>query len=124
MIHSYVKAMRQYATFSGRAARPEYWYFVLTVFLATLVLVAIDAALGTLDAQTRIGLFSGIWGAAHIIPGLAVSVRRLHDIDRTGWWVLLAAIPLGNIVLLVFHCQGGTPGPNRFGLPPVPPQRV
>jgi uncharacterized membrane protein YhaH (DUF805 family) len=117
MLISYLNAMRRYATFSGRAGRSEYWFFVLTVSLGTMVLLAIDAVTGTYSPSYFIGLLSGVWGAAHIIPGLAVSVRRLHDIDRSGWWLLLGGIPIGNLVLLVFHCLRGTPGPNRFGPP-------
>jgi uncharacterized membrane protein YhaH (DUF805 family) len=64
-------------------------------------------------------LLSSIFSLAVLVPSIAVSVRRLHDIDRTGWWVLIGLVPLvGWIVLLVFHVQDGTPGPNRFGPDP------
>ncbi len=68
---------------------------------------------------------SGIYSLAVLIPSIAVSVRRLHDIDRTGWWLLIALVPLvGAIVLIVFHVLDGTPGPNRYGPNPKTAPRV
>jgi uncharacterized membrane protein YhaH (DUF805 family) len=95
----------------------EYWYFVLFNILVSIVLGVIDALLfGTLDSYVGVGLLSGIYGLAILIPSLAVSVRRLHDIDRSGWWILIALVPLiGTIVLLVFALLEGTPGNNRYG---------
>ena len=102
-----------YVNFSDRAIRSEYWYWVLFVCLAEVVTSIIDYAIGF---QVTTGLF----GLAVILPGLAVSVRRLHDLDRTGWWLLLAFIPLiGSIILIVWFCTRGTPGPNRFGPDPL-----
>ena len=76
----------------------------------------IDAFLGTYSSARSIGLLSGIYGLAVLIPTLAVTVRRLHDIDRTGWWILINLVPLiGTIVLLVFCVMDGTPGNNRYG---------
>jgi uncharacterized membrane protein YhaH (DUF805 family) len=95
----------------------EYWYFVLFNILVSIVLAGIDGLLfGTLDSGMGVGLLSGIYGLAILIPSLAVSVRRLHDIDRSGWWILIALVPLiGTIVLLVFALLEGTAGPNRYG---------
>ncbi len=102
-----------YVNFSDRAIRSEYWYWVLFVCLAEVVTSIIDYAIGF---QVTTGLF----GLAVILPGLAVSVRRLHDLDRTGWWLLLGFIPLiGSIILIVWFCTRGTPGPNRFGPDPL-----
>lgn len=76
----------------------------------------IDGLIGTYHRSTGAGLLSTIFSLAILIPSIAVSVRRLHDIDRTGWWVLISLVPLiGWIVLLVFHVQDSTPGPNRYG---------
>ena len=112
----YIEALKKYAVFSGRSRRKEYWYFVLFSLIVSLVLSAIDALLGTFSSSTNVGLLGGIYGLAIIIPSIAVSVRRLHDIDRTGWWVLISLVPvIGTIVLLVFAALEGTPGENRFG---------
>lgn len=101
----------QYATFSGRARRAEYWWF----FLFNLLIATILAAM----SETVSGLFS----LATLLPALAVSVRRLHDIDRSGWWLLLIFVPLiGPIVLLVWSLTKGATGPNRFGEDPKLPQ--
>ena len=112
----YLQALKKYAVFGGRSRRKEYWYFVLFSLIVSLVLSAVDALLGTLSSYTNVGLLGGIYGLAIIIPTIAVSVRRLHDIDRTGWWVLISLVPvIGTIVLLVFAVLEGTPGQNRFG---------
>jgi uncharacterized membrane protein YhaH (DUF805 family) len=112
----YLQALKKYAVFSGRSRRMEYWYFVLFNIIVSIVLGAIDGLLGTLGSGMGAGLLSGIYGLAILIPSLAVTVRRLHDIDRTGWWILIALVPLiGTIVLLVFALLEGTPGTNRHG---------
>ncbi len=112
----FIEALKKYAVFSGRSRRKEYWYFVLFVVIISIVLGMIDGLLGTYHRSTGAGLLSSIFSLAVLIPSIAVSVRRLHDIDRTGWWVLISLVPLvGWIVLLVFHLQDSTPGPNRYG---------
>ena len=104
----------KYATFDGRAARPEYWYFVLLLFLVSAAASLIDAAVGS-----SVGVIEGLWHLATIVPSIAVTARRLHDTDRSGWWQLLAFIPIvGWIILIVWMATAGTPGPNRFGPPP------
>ena len=115
----YLEVLKNYAVFSGRSRRKEYWYFVLCNVIVSLVLSGLDALLGTFSSSANLGLLSGIYALAIIIPTLAVSVRRLHDIDRTGWWVLIHLVPvIGSIVLLVFAVLDGTPGENRFGSNP------
>jgi uncharacterized membrane protein YhaH (DUF805 family) len=113
----YLQALKKYAVFSGRSRRMEYWYFVLFNIIVSIVLGAIDGLLlGTLDSGMGVGLLSGIYSLAVLIPTLAVTVRRLHDIDRSGWWILIGLVPLiGVIVLLVFALLDGTPGDNRYG---------
>ncbi|MCB1388821.1 MAG: DUF805 domain-containing protein [Rhodobacteraceae bacterium] len=103
----------RYFTFSGRAPRAEYWYWVLFVLLVSVVLAVVDLALmGPGRGQPLSALFS----LAVLFPGLAVSVRRLHDIGRSGWWVLIAIIPLvGAILLLVWFARESDPGDNEFG---------
>jgi uncharacterized membrane protein YhaH (DUF805 family) len=113
----YLEALKKYAVFSGRSRRMEYWYFVLFNIIVSIVLGVIDGLLlGTLDSGMGAGLLSGIYSLAVLIPTLAVTVRRLHDIDRSGWWILIALVPLiGVIVLLVFALLEGTPGDNQYG---------
>ena len=102
----------KYATFSGRARRSEYWWFYLAYFLVAVVATIIDGILGVTILEVILVL-------AVLIPGLAVSVRRLHDVGRSGWWLLIGLIPLvGAIVLLVFACQDSQAGPNRWGPSP------
>ncbi len=110
---SFVEAIQSgfqnYVNFNGRSLRSAYWFWVLFAIIVNVVSYAIDYALG-------ISLINPLSSLALLLPGIAVSVRRLHDIDRTGWWLLLGFIPLvGAIILIVWFCQAGTPGPNRFG---------
>lgn len=107
---------RNYVTFSGRAARSEFWYWTLFVFLATLVAGILDGAVFH-DMQT--GPLQAIVSLLLLLPGIAVSVRRLHDLDRTGWWLLLMFTLIGIILLLIWDCMKGTTGSNRFGPDPL-----
>ncbi|MEC7488240.1 MAG: DUF805 domain-containing protein [Pseudomonadota bacterium] len=103
----------KYATFTGRARRQEFWMFVLAYIIVYLLAIVIDMAAG-------LYVVTGILGLALLIPTIAVTVRRLHDINRTGWWILIYFVPLiGAIVMLVFCCLKGTAGENRFGEDPV-----
>jgi uncharacterized membrane protein YhaH (DUF805 family) len=112
----YIEALKKYAVFGGRSRRMEYWSFVLFNFVVFVVLAGIDALLGTFSSASGVGLLSGIYLLATLVPILALSVRRLHDIDRSGWWVLTYLLPLiGPLVLLVFAVLDGTPGDNRYG---------
>jgi uncharacterized membrane protein YhaH (DUF805 family) len=115
MIEAVKAVFSNYATFSGRARRAEYWWFVLFSLIVSIVL-----ALLTGDPSSGTGLIGAIWSLATFIPSIAVGVRRLHDIDRTGWWLLICFIPLiGWIVLIVFFATRGQIGPNRFGADPI-----
>jgi uncharacterized membrane protein YhaH (DUF805 family) len=112
----YIEALKKYAVFGGRSRRREYWYFVLFTAIINGVLSIIDGVIGTLSSSANIGLLSGIYSLAVLVPSIAVSIRRLHDTDRSGWWVLIALIPIiGAIVLIVFLIQDSTPGSNRYG---------
>lgn len=98
-----------YVNFSDRACRSEYWYWVLFIIIGTIVTYIIDAVIG-------VRITSTIFSLGSILPALAVAVRRLHDLDRSGWWIFLGLIPLvGAIILLIWYCSKGTDGPNRFG---------
>jgi uncharacterized membrane protein YhaH (DUF805 family) len=110
----------QYVGFSGRARRSEYWWFVVFSILVNVVTTLLDNVLGTTmgsdDALYNAGIIGTIAGLALLLPSLALAVRRLHDTDRTGWWLLIVLVPfLGAIVLLVFFVLDSTPGANRFG---------
>jgi uncharacterized membrane protein YhaH (DUF805 family) len=112
----YLEVLRKYAVFTGRARRMEYWMFVLVTVIITLLLTMIDGALGLYDVEAGVGVLSGIYGLAVLVPSIAVGVRRLHDTDRSGWWLLLGLIPLlGAIALIVLLALDGTPGDNRYG---------
>ena len=114
--------LSKYATFSGRASRGEYWWWVLALVLLNIALQIVDGAvvaplLGFEAFDDDAGNPLGMLGALLLLlPNLAVSVRRLHDTDRNGWWILLGMIPLvGTLVLLFFFIQPGTDSENRFG---------
>jgi uncharacterized membrane protein YhaH (DUF805 family) len=126
---NFVDAVRSgfnnYANFSGRALRSEYWWWVVFVWIASAVANIIDRALGWRVYETTVngiqqgsGPIAAIVGLALIIPGLAVLVRRLHDTDHSGWWFWLVIIPIiGWIVLIFFLASSGTPGTNKYGPP-------
>jgi uncharacterized membrane protein YhaH (DUF805 family) len=122
----YLKVLKQYADFSGRARRTEFWMFTLFSILASIVLGLVDALIGTASIVSTgssfvysPGLLGGLYGLAVLIPTLAVTVRRLHDQDKSGWFILLGLIPIvGGIIVLVFMCLEGTRGANRFGPDP------
>ncbi|RUO30389.1 DUF805 domain-containing protein [Aliidiomarina soli] len=115
----YLKVLQQYAVFQGRARRKEYWMFVLFNLIVSIILGFIDAGIGTFNAETGLGLLSGVYALAIFIPSLAVLVRRLHDTGRSGWWILIAFIPLiGAIVLLIFLVQDSKPEDNKYGSNP------
>lgn len=115
----YLEVLKKYARFDGRAGQKEYWYFSLFSFIIIVVLSVIDMMTGTFNVNVGLGLLSGIYTLAVLIPSIAVSVRRLHDTDRSGGWFLINAIPLiGVIVFLIFTAQDGTPGDNQYGSNP------
>jgi len=112
----YTKVLKNYAVFGGRAQRAEYWFFVLFNTIVSILLLAVDGVIGTFDAQAGVGLLYAVYTLAVLIPSLAVSVRRLHDIGKSGWWLLLLLVPfIGPIVLLVFFVLDSQPGVNAYG---------
>jgi uncharacterized membrane protein YhaH (DUF805 family) len=113
---------RKYAVFSGRASRREYWWWAVFAFLVWFLAFLLDVMFfpGSIRSDAYLGLLSGIAGVVLFLPNLAAAVRRLHDTDRSGWWWLIALIPIiGAIVLVVFLASSGTRGVNRFGPPPA-----
>ena len=116
----YLHVLKNYAVFSGRARRKEYWMFVLFNLIFAIVAMILDNVLGlTISKDVRYGPFYIVYALATFIPGLAVLVRRLHDIGKSGWYVLLAPIPcIGGIILLVFAATAGDVGENEYGTDP------
>jgi uncharacterized membrane protein YhaH (DUF805 family) len=106
----YLQVLRKYVDFTGRARRTEYWMFFLFNLIISFALGIVEALFG------GPGILGAIYGLAVLLPSLAVSVRRLHDTGRSGWWLLIGLVPLvGLVVLLVFAVQEGQPGDNAFG---------
>lgn len=115
----YVKCLKQYADFSGRARRKEYWMFVLFNVLISIALSIVDGVLGFSAEASSIGILGGIYSLAVLIPGIAVCVRRLHDVGKSGWYYLLFLIPIiGAIILLVWFCTEGERSTNAWGEDP------
>ena len=112
----------RYFDFQGRSRRAEYWFTYLFLMIVVLVAYAAMFAFAGGDSSgAMFGLIAGVLGLfylAIIIPSIAIAVRRLHDTDRSGWWLLIGIIPFGGIVLLVFFCMAGTVGPNKYGPDP------
>lgn len=107
----FIGAIKKYATFSGRARRKEYWMFILFYMIFYIVLAVLDGLIGTI-------LLSTVFSLLLLIPSISVAARRLHDTGRTGWWQLIAFIPLiGVIVLIVFLVQDSH-DENQYGLNP------
>lgn len=109
----YLEVLKKYAVFNGRARRKEYWMFVLFNVIIGFVLGFIEGLFG------GPGIIGLLYSLAVLIPGIAVAVRRLHDTGRSGWWFLIAFVPIiGAIVLLVFMVQDSEPGQNQYGVNP------
>lgn len=116
------KCLSNYVTFSGRAQRSEYWWFVLFIVLISVAAAILDNLLGLTFNADGDGPIQSIVALAIFLPSISVAVRRLHDIDRSGWWWWIILIPIvGFIVFVVFACTKGTEGPNRFGPDPLRP---
>jgi uncharacterized membrane protein YhaH (DUF805 family) len=116
MLEWYLKVVKEnYANFEGRARRSEYWYFALVNIIISVILGVIDSVIG-------ISVLGGIYSLAVLVPSIAVGVRRMHDIGKSGWYLLVALIPIaGFIWLLVLLCKEGDTGPNEYGADPKNP---
>ena len=127
---SFTEAVRtvlsKYATFTGRAPRSEYWWFALFVFLLSIPVSIVDQtlvapALGYESfAESTPQILSGLMSLALLLPGLRVAVRRMHDLEKSGWWILIVLIPiLGVLIMIYWFVQRGTAGPNAYGPDPL-----
>jgi uncharacterized membrane protein YhaH (DUF805 family) len=136
--------LRKYAEFTGRARRKEYWSFVLLILVAAIAISLVEGALGLSGMVGPYGPLSALLLLGTLVPGIAVGIRRLHDTNRSGWWLLVGYGPMclsmlvmfggiqnlglagilsvvgmiGGIVLLVFMVLEGTRGPNQYGPDP------
>ena len=118
----YHEVVRKYAVFGGRARRMEYWFFNLINLVIVILLAFIDWTAGWVfisSAGERYGTLTSVYNIAILIPALAVTIRRLHDTGRSGWWVLINFIPLiGLILIIVFLAEKGEHGVNEYGPDP------
>ncbi|MEI7573291.1 MAG: DUF805 domain-containing protein [Phenylobacterium sp.] len=121
MLEAVTAVLRKYADFNGRARRSEYWWFELAYFLSLILLGAIGKILTSPNFQNYVlGTLAAIIILGALVPMLAVEVRRLHDIDKSGWNILWFSIPIvGFIVRIIWLCRRGTVGDNRFGHDPL-----
>ena len=112
----YIAALKKYAVFSGRARRKEYWYFALFNMIFCFILVFIDVFTGLFHEQVGFGVLSTLYMLATLLPSLGVTVRRLHDTGRSGWWILISLVPfIGGLILLIFTLLDSKPGENQYG---------
>lgn len=118
----YLMALKKYSVFEGRASRKEYWYFTLVNSLIIIFIQFSEEMLRdpspnptTFLAAEIFMLISYVYILAMVLPLIAVGMRRLHDIDRSGWWLLLNLVPGGALVLIVFACLDSKPGTNEYG---------
>jgi uncharacterized membrane protein YhaH (DUF805 family) len=98
----------KYVVFTGRAGQAEYWYFFLFNILAAIVFSIIGEILG-------VRLLAFVVNLALLLPGTGVAVRRMHDVDKSGWWLLLCLVPFIGLIIIVWLASQGTKGPNRYG---------
>ena len=103
----------KYVTFSGRAFRSEYWLWVLFCVIGGGVTAILDSAL--FGYSVGASPLNGIFDLVTFLPSLALAARRMHDMDRTAWWLLIALTGIGAFVLIIWFCFRGTQGPNRYG---------
>ncbi|HEY0085314.1 MAG TPA: DUF805 domain-containing protein [Allosphingosinicella sp.] len=112
--------LKRYAEFSGRSRRKEYWMFTLLLIIVNIVITVVETTLGLGGSVGGLyGPLSLLFMLAIIVPSIAVGVRRLHDTNRSGWWMLIGLLPIvGGIVLLIFFVLEGTSGSNEYGPDP------
>lgn len=114
----YINALKNYVGFRGRARRKEFWMFVLFNCIFSTVASLLDNVLGLYICQ-GVGIISVIYVLGVLLPSLAIAVRRMHDIGKTGWAILIALIPIvGGIILIVWACKPGVVGDNKYGPDP------
>jgi uncharacterized membrane protein YhaH (DUF805 family) len=126
IIEAIKSGYKNYVNFSGRSQRSAYWWWFVFQMVIAIAIALVEgggqasSGAGSFSATYNAGPVGIVWSLAHLIPNLSVGVRRLHDTDRSGWWLLIALIPLvGAIILIVWFASKGTTGANRFGNDPL-----
>ena len=111
--------LKRYAEFTGRSRRKEYWMFTLLCVVVAVVLGIVESILGLGGMVGYYGPLTALFLLAILVPSIAVGIRRLHDTNRSGWWILISFVPfVGGLILLVFYVLEGTRGPNEYGPDP------
>jgi len=115
----YLDVLKKYAVFSGRARRKEFWMFVLFNFIAAVLAGILDNILHTTYSNQSTGIISTLYSLAVLLPGLGVAIRRMHDIGKSGWWILVSLIPVAGIIwYIVLTATEGQHGDNQYGADP------
>lgn len=115
-MNHYLSVLKKYAVFNGRSSRSEYWFFALFNTIILFILSLVDVSTGTYNVISNYGVLSGLYLLAILIPSIAVGVRRLHDIDKSGWMILVSLIPfIGWIWIFILMVTDSTPGENKYG---------
>ena len=115
----YLDVLKKYAVFSGRARRKEFWMFVLFNFIAAILAGILDNILHTTYSNQSTGIISTLYSLAVLLPGLGVAIRRMHDIGKSGWWILVSLIPVAGIIwYIVLAATEGQHGDNQYGADP------
>lgn len=112
-IKSYFK---RFLDFKGRSTRSEFWWPIITIYIITFVTVLSVSAISSPEPWSNLILL--LWVVINILPAVAISVRRLHDMNATGWWYLLNFVFFGGVILLIWFCYSGTVGDNKYGKDP------
>lgn len=125
-MNAYLNALARYFSFSGRSSRSQFWMFQLVMVLLTIVAVEIDMVRGNTFGLGEYGQVTLVLILFHFIPSWTVSIRRLHDVGKSGWWYLVSLLPFGGLWLLYLQCCASEPGTNDYGddprdTPPPPP---
>ena len=116
----FLTVLRRWSDFAGRSTRREYWMYTLVLIIISFVLGIMDGIILGEAALSQILTFGNVFSLATLVPSISVSVRRLHDIDRSGWWFLLAFTVIGLLVLIYWACVASDEGENRYGAPMSP----
>ena len=115
----YMKVWKDWKVYNGRASRAEYWVFLLSNITVFCALAGVETSLGNPSLHAMFEIVNYTYYIAVLAPVLAVSVRRLHDSDKSGWWLLIILIPfVGGLIFLNFMLSGSTPGQNEYGESP------
>ena len=112
----WLTAIKKYADFSGRARRTEYWMFILFNLMFAIVAIVFDSILRSASEEPGYGLFYALFSLAIVVPTWTVTVRRLHDVGKSGWWIFISLIPIiGGIWLFILTVSDSQPGDNQYG---------